>query len=60
ADNHTELFWEALEHPEYKPDLKWSGFYIFGPHRNSFQEECFRSDDEEKEATQDFLKHESQ
>ncbi|GBM01336.1 Histone-lysine N-methyltransferase SETMAR [Araneus ventricosus] len=47
----------VLEHPSYSPDLSPCDFHIFGPLKRALQATLFYSDDEVKEAVQDFLKN---
>ncbi|GBL79465.1 Mariner Mos1 transposase [Araneus ventricosus] len=49
--------WEVLEHPPYSPDLSPCDFHIFGPLKRALQGTRFHSDDEVKEAVQDFIKN---
>ncbi|GBN45050.1 Histone-lysine N-methyltransferase SETMAR [Araneus ventricosus] len=53
--NLQNFRWEVLEHPPYSKDFSPCDFHIFGLLKRALQGERFHSDDEVKEAVEDFL-----
>jgi len=50
-----QLKWEAMEHPDYSPDLAPSDFHLFGPLENALRGRRFSCDDDVKSAVYQWL-----
>jgi len=51
-DRHN---WEILEHPPHSPDLAPSDFHLFGPLKRHLSGQCFKTDEDIKEAVKDWF-----
>jgi len=51
----AQMYWAALEHPPYSPDLSPCNYHMFGPLKEVLEGQCFDDDEQVKNFVRKWL-----